>query len=153
VPARAAWRRWTHSAFWNKALECAASLGAVDRALGLGLAVSGFQAIIIGLAERACKTSFDDTSFQHPTSFNFLRRVLMARVCQVTGKGPMVGNNVSHANNKTKRRFMPNLQYRRFWVESENRWVRLRITSAGLRLIDKKGIDAILVDLRARGEV
>ena len=77
----------------------------------------------------------------------------MARVCQVTGKGPMVGNNVSHANNKTKRRFMPNLQYRRFWVESENRWVRLRITSAGFRLIDKKGIDAILVDLRARGEV
>ena len=77
----------------------------------------------------------------------------MARVCQVTGKGPMVGNNVSHANNNTKRRFMPNLQYRRFWVESENRWVRLRITSAGLRLIDKKGIDAILVDLRARGEV
>ena len=77
----------------------------------------------------------------------------MARVCQVTGKGPMVGNNVSHANNKTKRRFMPNLQYRRFWVESENRWVRLRTTSAGLRLIDKKGIDAILVDLRARGEV
>ena len=77
----------------------------------------------------------------------------MARVCQVTGKGPMVVNNVSHANNKTKRRFMPNLQYRRFWVETENRWVRLRITSAGLRLIDKKGIDAILVDLRARGEV
>ena len=77
----------------------------------------------------------------------------MARVCQVTGKGPMVGNNVSHANNKTKRRFMPNLQYRRFWVESENRWVRLRLTTAGLRLIDKKGIDAILVDLRARGEV
>ena len=77
----------------------------------------------------------------------------MARVCKVTGKKPMVGNNVSHANNKTKRRFMPNLQYRRFWVETENRWVRLRITSAGLRLIDKKGIDAILVDLRARGEV
>jgi len=77
----------------------------------------------------------------------------MARVCQVTGKGPMVGNNVSHANNKTKRRFMPNLQSRRIWVESENRWVRLRITTAGLRLIDKKGIDAVLVDLRARGEV
>ena len=77
----------------------------------------------------------------------------MARVCQVTGKGPMVGNKVSHANNKTKRRFLPNLQYRRFWVETENRWVRLRITTAGLRLIDKKGIDAILVDLRARGEV
>ena len=77
----------------------------------------------------------------------------MARVCQVTGKKPMVGNNVSHANNKTKRRFMPNLQYRRVWVESENRWIRLRITNAGLRLIDKNGIDAVLVDLRARGEI
>jgi large subunit ribosomal protein L28 len=65
----------------------------------------------------------------------------MARVCEVTGKGPMVGNNVSHANNKTKRRFLPNLQYRRFWVETENRWVRLRISNAGLRLIDKNGID------------
>jgi large subunit ribosomal protein L28 len=77
----------------------------------------------------------------------------MARVCQVTGKGPMSGNNVSHANNKTKRRFLPNLQYRRFWVESENRWVRLRISAAALRLIDKVGIDQVLVDLRARGEV
>ena len=63
----------------------------------------------------------------------------MARVCEVTGKGPMVGNNVSHANNKTKRRFLPNLQYRKFWVETENRWVRLRISNAGLRLIDKNG--------------
>ena len=78
--------------------------------------------------------------------------VLMARVCEVTGKGPMVGNNVSHANNKTKRRFMPNLQYRRFWVESENRFVRLRVTNAALRLIDKKGIDVVLADLRQRGE-
>lgn len=76
----------------------------------------------------------------------------MSRVCQVTGKRPMVGNNVSHANNKTKRRFLPNLQYRRFWVESENRFVRLRVTNAALRLIDKKGIDAVLADLRARGE-
>ena len=76
----------------------------------------------------------------------------MARVCLVTGKGPMVGNNVSHANNKTKRRFLPNLQSRRFWVESENRWVRMRITTAALRLIDKKGIDAVLADLRLRGE-
>jgi large subunit ribosomal protein L28 len=75
----------------------------------------------------------------------------MARKCEVTGKGPMVGNNVSHANNKTKRRFLPNLQYRRFWVESENRWVRLRITNAALRLIDKKGIDVVLADLRERG--
>ena len=73
----------------------------------------------------------------------------MARVCQVTGKGPMVGNSVSHANNRTKRRFLPNLQYRRFWVESENRWVRLRISNAALRLIDKKGIDVVIADLRA----
>ncbi|MEY4907085.1 MAG: hypothetical protein RL260_803 [Pseudomonadota bacterium] len=77
----------------------------------------------------------------------------MARVCQVTGKGPMVGNNVSHANNKTKRRWLPNLQYRRFWVETENRWIRLRISNAALRLIDKKGIDVVLADLRARGEL
>ena len=77
----------------------------------------------------------------------------MARVCQVTGKAPMVGHQVSHANNKTKRRFMPNLQYRRFWVESENRWVRLRLTTAGLHTVDKVGIDAVLADLRARGEI
>lgn len=77
----------------------------------------------------------------------------MARVCQVTGKAPMVGHHVSHANNKTKRRFMPNLQYRRFWVESENRWVRLRLTTAGLRTVDKIGIDAVLAGLRARGEM
>ncbi len=76
----------------------------------------------------------------------------MARVCQVTGKKPMVGNNVSHANNKTKRRFLPNLQSRRFWVEGENRWVRLRLTNAALRLIDKKGIDVVLADLRAAGQ-
>ena len=77
----------------------------------------------------------------------------MAKVCQVTGKKPMVGNNVSHANNKTKRRFSPNLQNRRFWVESENRWISLRLTNAGLRVIDKNGIDAVLSDLRARGEI
>ena len=77
----------------------------------------------------------------------------MAKVCQVTGKRPKTGNNVSHANNKTKRRFLPNLQSRRFWVESENRWVRLRISNAALRLIDKKGIDVVLADLRARGEL
>ena len=76
----------------------------------------------------------------------------MARVCEITGKGPMVGNNVSHANNRTKRRFLPNLQYRRFFIESENRWVRLRVSSAALRLIDKKGIDGGLADLRARGQ-
>jgi large subunit ribosomal protein L28 len=75
----------------------------------------------------------------------------MAKVCQVTGKGPMVGHHVSHANNKTKRRFMPNLQQRKFWVEGESRWVSLRLTNAGLRLIDKKGIDVVLADLRAGG--
>ena len=76
----------------------------------------------------------------------------MARVCQVTGKGPMVGNNISHANNKTKRRFLPNLQRRRFWVESENRRVSLRLTNAALRTIDKNGIDAVLSEMRANGE-
>lgn len=77
----------------------------------------------------------------------------MARVCQVTGKKPMVGNNVSHANNRTKRRFLPNLQSRRFWLESENRWVRLRVSNAGLRLIDKNGIESVLADMRASGEL
>ena len=76
----------------------------------------------------------------------------MARKCKVTGKGPMSGNNVSHANNRTKRRFLPNLQRRRIFVESENRWVSLRLSTAGLRIIDKIGIDAVLTDLRARGE-
>lgn len=76
----------------------------------------------------------------------------MARVCQVTGKRPTTGNNVSHANNKTKRRFLPNLHYHRFWVESEKRFVKLRVSSKGMRIIDKKGIDAVLADLRTRGE-
>jgi len=77
---------------------------------------------------------------------------IMARVCMVTGKKPMVGNNVSHAQNKTKRRFLPNLQNRKFWVESENRWVSMRITNAALRTIDKNGIDSVLAKLRANGE-
>ncbi len=76
----------------------------------------------------------------------------MARVCQVTGKRVQSGYNVSHANNKTHRRFLPNLHYRRLWVESEKRWVRLRLSHQGLRIIDKKGIDAVLAELRARGE-
>lgn len=76
----------------------------------------------------------------------------MARVCQVTGKRTISGHNVSHANNKTKRKFYPNLHNRKFWVESENKWVRLRVSSAGLRVIDKKGIDTVLSDLRGRGE-
>jgi len=76
----------------------------------------------------------------------------MSRVCQVTGKHVRVGNNVSHANNKTKRRFLPNLQYRKLWVDSEKRWVRLRLTTQALRTIDKKGIDVVLAEMRARGE-
>ncbi len=76
----------------------------------------------------------------------------MSRVCQVTGKRPMVGNNVSHANNKTKRRFLPNLQSRRFWIESESRWVRLRVSKKGLRIIDKNGIENVLANIRGRGE-
>ena len=76
----------------------------------------------------------------------------MSRVCQVTGKGPVTGNNVSHANNKTRRRFLPNLQHHRFWVESENRFVRLRVSAKGMRVIDKRGIDVVLSELRARGE-
>lgn len=75
----------------------------------------------------------------------------MSRVCQVTGKRPMVGNNVSHAHNKTRRRFSPNLHYHRFWVASENRYVRLRVSSKGMRIIDKLGIDSVLADIRARG--
>jgi large subunit ribosomal protein L28 len=76
----------------------------------------------------------------------------MSRICQVTGKRPVTGFNVSHANNKTKRRFNPNLHYHRFWVESENRWVRLRVSSKGMRVIDKLGIDSVLADIRKRGE-
>lgn len=76
----------------------------------------------------------------------------MSRVCQITGKRPITGNNVSHANNKTKRRFLPNLHYHRFWVESEKRWVKLRVSTRGMRIIDKKGIDTVLAEMRARGE-
>ena len=76
----------------------------------------------------------------------------MAKVCQVTGKRPVSGNNVSHAHNKTKRRFLPNLHMHRFWVENENRFVKLRLTAKGMRIIDKNGIDSVLADIRARGE-
>lgn len=76
----------------------------------------------------------------------------MARVCEVTGKKPMSGHNVSHANNKTKRRFLPNLQYRKFWIESENRWISLRLSNAALRTIDKNGIDTVLVKMRLQGK-
>jgi len=76
----------------------------------------------------------------------------MSKVCQVTGKRPVSGNNVSHAHNKTRRRFLPNLHSHRFWVESEKRWVKLRVSSKGMRIIDKQGIDTVLAEMRARGE-
>ena len=76
----------------------------------------------------------------------------MSKVCQVTGKRPMSGNNVSHALNRTRRRFEPNLHHHRFWVESEKRWVKLRVSTKGMRIIDKKGIDTVLAEIRGRGE-
>jgi large subunit ribosomal protein L28 len=75
----------------------------------------------------------------------------MSRVCQITGKGPMTGNTVSHANNKRRRRFLPNLHTQRFWLESEKRWVTLRVSGHGMRTIDKKGVEAVVAELRAQG--
>jgi len=75
----------------------------------------------------------------------------MSRVCQVTGKRPVAGNNVSHAKNRTRRRFLPNLQSHRFWVESENRFVKLKVSTKGMRIIDKKGIDTVLATMRQNG--
>ena len=75
----------------------------------------------------------------------------MSRVCQVTGKRPVSGNNVSHAHNKTRRRFLPNLHTHKFWVETEKRWVKLRVSAKGMRIIDKNGIDAVIADMRKRG--
>ncbi len=76
----------------------------------------------------------------------------MSRVCQVTGKRPVAGNNVSHAKNRTRRRFLPNLHRHRFWVATENKFIRLRVSAKGMRIIDKKGIDAVLTEMRSRGE-
>ena len=76
----------------------------------------------------------------------------MAKICQVTGKGALSGNNVSHANNRTRRRWLPNLHERRFWMPSENRWIQLRVSGHGLRTIDKRGIEVVVAELRARGE-
>jgi large subunit ribosomal protein L28 len=75
----------------------------------------------------------------------------MSRVCEITGKKPAVGNSVSHANNKRRRRFLPNLRTQRFWLEAEKRWVSLRVSTHGLRTIEKKGIDKVVAELRARG--
>jgi large subunit ribosomal protein L28 len=77
----------------------------------------------------------------------------MAKKCPVTGKGPMVGNNVSHANNKTKRRFLPNLQYKRFWLGSQKRFLRIRVSTRGMRIIDKYGIEAVLNDVKLRDQL
>lgn len=77
----------------------------------------------------------------------------MAKKCPITGKGPMVGNNVSHANNKTKRRYLPNLQYKRFWLESEKRFIRIRVSTRGMRIIDKYGIEAVLEDMQLRDQI
>ena len=76
----------------------------------------------------------------------------MSKVCQVTGKRPVVGNNVSHSHRKTRRRFLPNLHSHRFWSEAENRFVKLRVSTSGMRIIDKNGIDAVIADMRSRGE-
>ena len=76
----------------------------------------------------------------------------MSKVCQVTGKRPISGNNVSHAHNKTRRRFLPNLHTHRFWLPSENRYVKLRVSSKGMRIIDKKGIESVVLEIRGRGE-
>jgi len=76
----------------------------------------------------------------------------MSRVCQITGKRPITGNTVSHANNKRRRRFLPNLHTQRFWLEAEKRWVTLRVSTNAMRTIEKNGLEAVLADLRARGE-
>jgi len=75
----------------------------------------------------------------------------MSKICQITGKGPMTGNTVSHANNRRRRRFLPNLHSQRFWLESEKRWVTLRVSGHGMRTIDKKGVEAVVAELRAQG--
>ena len=106
------------------------------------MVVSRFLYYNYGLSKKA----------QHYKRNVLFKGFIMARVCMVTGKKPMVGNNVSHAQNKTKRRFLPNLQNRKFWVESENRWVSMRITNNALRTIDKNGIDAVLAGMRAAGQ-
>lgn len=84
---------------------------------------------------------------------DWIEKTIMAKKCPITGKGPMSGHNVSHANNKTKRRYLPNLQSKRFWLEEEKRFVRLRVTTRGMRIIDKLGIEAVLKDMKLREKV
>jgi large subunit ribosomal protein L28 len=92
------------------------------------------------------------TRYSPPPFATLFEERAMSKVCQVTGKGPMVGNKVSHANNKTRRRFLPNLHSQRFWLETEKRFVRLKVSRQGLRIIDKLGIEQVIADLRAKGE-
>ena len=99
---------------------------------------------------RVAGGAYHTTVSDNPASLGDERT--MARVCQVTGKRPVTGNNVSHAKNRTKRRFLPNLHQHRFWLESEKRFVTLRVSSKGMRIIDKKGIEQVLEEIRARGE-
>jgi large subunit ribosomal protein L28 len=84
-------------------------------------------------------------------SLKSLKVKRMSRVCEITGKKPAVGNRVSHANNKKRRRFLPNLHTQRFWVETERRWVTLRLTTSGMRTVEKRGIDKVVAELRAQG--
>ena len=105
---------------------------------------------MIGAGKAGIKCGSQPAAGGHP--FVKSGTYIMARVCQVTGKRPQTGNNVSHAHNKTRRRFLPNLQYKRFWIESEKRYVRLRVSHKGMRIIDKHGIEKVLADLRAAGQ-
>ena len=105
---------------------------------------------LIGRPKAGIKSRSVPAARGHP--FVKSETYVMSKVCQVTGKRPQSGNNVSHAHNKTRRRFLPNLQYKRFWVESEKRYVRLRVSHKALRIIDKHGIEKVLADLRAEGQ-
>jgi large subunit ribosomal protein L28 len=111
-----------------------------------GFDAGGFLSRILCVARRGA-----DVRLAKPDTMTTTRCV-MARVCQVTGKGVRSGNNVSHANNKTRRRWLPNLHERKFWVPSEKRWIKLRLSNHALRTIDKNGIESVLADMRARGE-
>ena len=91
------------------------------------------------------------TSRTDPKLLKSLKVIRMSRVCEVTGKKPAVGNRVSHANNKKRRRFLPNLHTQRFWLETEKRWVTLRLTTSGMRTVEKQGIDKVVAKLRAQG--
>ena len=116
------------------------------------LKLRGLSSVMPGLFFRVSWSSASASGLSGVSPKRIVIGKIMSRVCQVTGKRPMSGNNVSHAKNHTRRRFLPNLHQHRFWVESEKRFVKLRVSAKGMRIIDKKGIEQVLVDLRARGE-